>query len=381
MTHTSSIEIQDFALWQKLEAKRALFSFDLDLTARCNLNCRHCYINLPAGDEVARAKELSLEEIAHIADQAIELGALWCLLTGGEPLLRPDFPEVYMMLKRKGLLISLFTNATLIRPEHIELFKKYPPRDIEVTIYGASAETYERVTRRPGAFAQFVAGLDALFAAGIRVRLKAMALRSNLEDMAAIAAFGRSRTKDFYRFDPQLHLRYDRDPVRNEEIRAERLTPAEVTAMERADAERFGSLLKGCDELINEAFTHAGCNHLFHCGAGNGSCSIGYDGTFRLCQSLWAPGTTVNLREVPLRQAWEELVPRVRGMRSQDAQFLASCRRCPIVNLCLFCPAHAWLETGRMDGETPFFCQVAHARAAAIQNANPGASPALVPTF
>ncbi len=366
MTHSSSIEIQDFALWQKLEAKRALFSFDLDLTARCNLNCRHCYINLPAGDEAARARELSLEEIGHIADQAIELGALWCLLSGGEPLLRPDFAEIYMMLKRKGLLISLFTNATLIRPEHIELFKKYPPRDIEVTIYGASAVTYERVTRRLGSFAHFVAGLDALFAAGIKVRLKAMALRSNLEDMEAIAEFGRARTKDFYRFDPQLHLRYDRDPVRNEEIKAERLTPAEVTAMERADAERFGSLLKGCDELINEAFTHAGCNHLFHCGAGNGSCAIGYDGTFRLCQSLWAPGTTANLREVPLRQAWEELVPRVRDMRSQDAQFLASCRKCAIVNLCLWCPAHAWLETGRMDGATPFFCQVAHARAEAI---------------
>ncbi len=297
------------------------------------------------------------------------MGALWCLLTGGEPLLRPDFAEIYMMLKRKGLLISLFTNASLIRPEHIELFKKYPPRDIEVTIYGASAGSYERVTRRPGSFAQFIAGLDALFAAGIRVRLKAMALRSNLEDMAAIAAFGRSRTKDVYRFDPQLHLRYDRDPLRNEEIRAERLTPAEVADLEQADTERFGALLKGCDELINKAFAHIGCDHLFHCGVGKGSCSIGYDGTFRLCQSLWAPGTTVNLREVSLREAWEELVPRVRDMRSQDAQFLAGCRKCAIVNLCLWCPAHAWLETGRMDGETPFFCAAAHARAEGLQSA------------
>jgi len=369
MKQISKIEIQDFALWKKLEAKRTLYSFDLDLTARCNLNCRHCYINLPAGDETARAKELSLEEIGQIADQAIELGALWCLLTGGEPLLRPDFAGIYMMLKRKGLLISLFTNATLIKPEHIALFSKYPPRDIEVTIYGASAETYERVTRRPGSFAQFVTGLDALLGAGIKVRLKAMALRSNLDDMAAIAEFGRSRTKDFYRFDPQLHLRYDRDPLRNEEIKAERLTPAEVTAMEQADTERFGSMLKGCDDLINEAFAHTGCDHLFHCGAGNASCSIGYDGTFRLCQSLWAPGTTANLREVSLREAWEELVPRVRDRRSRDPKFLASCRKCPIVNLCLWCPAHAWLETGRMDGETPFFCAVAHARAEALQNA------------
>jgi len=369
MTHVSSIEIQDFVLWKKLEARRTLYSFDLELTARCNLNCRHCYINLPAGDEAARAKELSLEEIGSIADQAIELGALWCLLTGGEPLLRPDFAEIYMMLKRKGLLVSLFTNATLIRPEHVALLKKYPPRDIEVTIYGASAETWERVTRRPGSFAQFVAGLDALFAADIKVRLKAMALRSNLAEMEAIAAFGTSRTRDFYRFDPQLHLRYDRDPARNEEIRAERLSPQEVVALERADSTRFGAMQKGCDGLIIPELAHTSCDHLFHCGAGKASCSIGFDGTFRLCPSLCAPESVADLRTTPLRQAWEELVPRVRDMRSQDAQFLESCRKCAIVNLCLWCPAHAWLETGRMDGETPFFCRVAHARAEALQGA------------
>ncbi|MBN1543321.1 radical SAM protein [candidate division KSB1 bacterium] len=367
MSQTLNIEIQDFALWKKLAARRTLYSFDLDLTARCNLNCRHCYINLPANDREAKARELSVDEIGHIADQAIELGALWCLLTGGEPLLRTDFVDIYLMLKRKGLLLSVFTNATLITPEHIALFKNYPPRDVEVTIYGATAATFERVTRKTGSFARFVKGLDALFDAGIRVRLKAMALRSNLGEMEAIADFGRRRTKDFYRFDPVLHLRYDRDQARNKEIISERLTPQEIVALERADVARFGSLLKGCDALINEELGHYNCDHLFHCGAGNANVSIGYDGTFRLCQSLWAPGTTVNLRETSLRQAWEEFVPHVRDMRSQDLKFLQTCRKCPIVNLCLWCPAHAYLETGRMDGETHFFCAVAHARAAAIQ--------------
>ncbi|HNR69444.1 MAG TPA: radical SAM protein [bacterium] len=367
MSHVSQIEIQDFSLWEKQADRRTLYSFDFDLTARCNLNCRHCYINLPANDAAARAKELSLQEIGHIADQAIELGALWCLLTGGEPLLRPDFSDIYLMLKRKGLLLSVFTNATLINSDHIALFTKYPPRDIEVTVYGATAETYERVTRKTGAFARFVKGLDALLDAGIRIRLKAMALHSNLHEMEAIADFSRRRTKDFYRFDPQLHLRYDRNLQRNKEIDSERLTPEEVVALERADAERFGSLLKGCDQLINQEFTHYRCNHLFHCGTGNHSFSLGYDGTFRLCQPLWAPETTVNLREVPLRRAWEEFVPHVRDLRSDNPEFLTTCRRCALVNLCLWCPAHAWLETGALDGATPYFCAVAHARAAAIQ--------------
>ncbi len=367
----TTLEIQQFPLWDKMKARRALFSFDLEITARCNNDCRHCYIVLPANDRAAQARELTLAEIAAIADQAAELGALWCLLTGGEPLLRDDFADVYLLLKRKGLLVSVFTNATTIRAEHIALFKKYPPRDIEVTIYGATRETYEAVTRRPGSFAAFVRGLDLLCDAGVRVRLKAMALRSNLHEMAAIAAFGRGRTKDFYRFDPQLHLRFDGDPVRNAEIKQERLTPEEIVALERADEARFGALQKSCDTLINEEFTHIGCDHLFHCGAGNGSFNVGYDGTFRLCSSLWAPGTTVNLRETRLRDAWETLIPRVRDLRSQDPTYLATCRRCPIVNLCLHCPAHAHLETGALDGATPYFCEVAHARTRSLQGSLP----------
>jgi radical SAM protein with 4Fe4S-binding SPASM domain len=82
---------------------------------------------------------------------------------------------------------------------------------------------------------------------------------------------------------------------------------------------------------------------------------------------LWAPGTTVDLRQVSLREAWENLVPAVRDLRSDNPLFLKTCRKCPLVNLCIWCPAHAYLETGAMDGETPYFCQVAHARAAALQ--------------
>lgn len=366
MSSVTSREIQAFPLWDKMKARRALFSFDLELTARCNNACRHCYINVPANDRAAQSRELSLAEIAQIADQSVELGALWCLLTGGEPLLRDDFADVYLMLKRKGLLVSVFTNATTVRAEHIELFRKYPPRDLEVTIYGATRESYEAVSRRPGSFAAFTRGLDLLFGAGLRVRLKAMALRSNLLEMAAIAAFGNARTKDFYRFDPQLHLRFDGDPIRNEEIRQERLTPEEVVALERADEARFGALRKSCGTLNDAAFTRVGCDHLFHCGAGNNSFTVGCDGTFRLCSSLWAPGTTVNLRETPLREAWKTLVPRVRDLRSRNAEFLATCRRCAIVDLCLRCAAHAHLETGALDGATPYFCAVACARAAAI---------------
>jgi len=362
----SCIEIQDFSLWDKLKDRRVPLSFDLEITARCDNDCRHCYINLPAGDRTARARELSLAEISRIADEAVSLGAMWCLISGGEPLLRKDFIEVYLDLKRKGLLVSVFTNACLVGKEHVELFRKYPPRDVEVTVYGATAETYDRVTRRPGSFAAFRRGLGLLLEGGVRVRLKAMALRSNVHELPKIARFCRELTKDYFRFDPLLHLRFDGDLARNEQIRAERLSPDEIVAIERADADRFGALQKSCEQLIAPGCETRACDHLFHCGAGTGSFSVGYDGIFRLCSPLWHPETVFDLRRGTLREAWEQVLPRVREMRSKRPELLEKCHRCALVNLCVWCPAHAHLETGELDSWVEYFCEVAHARALAI---------------
>lgn len=360
---TATTTLPEFPLWNRLGEKRIPFSFDFEITARCNHNCRHCYINLPAGDQEARSRELTLPEISAIADQAVGLGAMWVLISGGEPLLREDFPEIYLSLKRKGLLVSVFTNATLLRDEHLELFKKYPPRDIEVTVYGVTPKTYERVTRCPGSYAAFRRGLDMLLNAGIKVRLKAMALRSNVGELGAIATFCRQHTKDYFRFDPLLHLRFDGDAERNREIITERLAPEEIVRIEQADEERSQSLKKNCEQLIFPEGEHRNCQHLFHCGAGNSSFTVSYDGYFRLCSSLWHPDCIYDLKKGTLAEAWQRFVPRVRAMTSAAPEFLEKCRSCPIVNLCLWCPAHAHLESGRLDAWCDYFCQVAHARA------------------
>ena len=172
-----------------MTAGRAVFSFDLEATARCNLDCRHCYINGRPGTRRPRSSELGVDEIGRIGAEAAARGAVWCLITGGEPLLRKDFFDLYQALLSKGLLLSLFTNATLVTDEHVRFFRKFPPRDIEVTVYGVTRETYERVTRTPGSFAAFKRGLDRLLGSGVTVRLKAMALRSNKHELAGHRRF------------------------------------------------------------------------------------------------------------------------------------------------------------------------------------------------
>lgn len=363
----SSMSLSEFGLWKELERKRAVTGFSFEITERCNLNCRHCYINRSEADPEARRVELGLEEIKRIVDEAVSMGALWCLLTGGEPLLRKDFFEVYSYLKKKGLLVSIYTNATLITEKHAQVLKKYPPRDIEITVYGATEKTYEAVTRIKGSYRAFRRGLDRLLQSGIKIRLKAMAIRSNVRELGQIADFCKKHTKDYFRFDPFLTLRYDGDPSRNREIGEERLEPAEIAALEREDSERFQALLEQCDRLIVPEFSDTASPIIFRCGAGKNNFTLSADGRFKLCSSLCHPACVYDLRKGSLSEAWHTFVPKIRGMSSERQEYREKCMTCSLLNLCLWCPANAHLETGDLDVPADYFCQVARARADAIK--------------
>ena len=134
-TYVTKIRTDKSPLWQN---KRPLLSYlDMELTERCNNNCIHCYINLPADDIKAKEKELSTEEIKDILKEAASLGCLKVRFTGGEPLLREDFEELYLFARRLGLKVLIFTNGTLITPQLADLFARIPPLEkIEVSLYG-----------------------------------------------------------------------------------------------------------------------------------------------------------------------------------------------------------------------------------------------------
>jgi len=361
-TYTTTQSLPDFDLWQKKRDNNALFSFTLELTARCNNNCRHCYINLPENDHKAKAEELTTEEIKNIIDQAVELGAVWCLVTGGEPLLREDFEEIYLYLKRKGLLVTVFTNATLITQKHIDLFKKYPPRDLEVTVYGITAKTYAAVTRRADLFPEFQRGLDLLLKNAIKVNLKNVTIKANLNEFQEIADFCRKHTRDPFRFDPLIHLRFDRDEKRNEEIRDQRLSSEQIADLERSDEARFSAMQESCERLILPNAPEITRRTVFSCGVGAGDFVVGCNGYYRHCSSLWHPDFMADLRSQTVIEIRKVLVPKIRKIESDNEEFVEGCIKCSIVNLCIWCPANGFLETGRIDQPSQYFCLVAKSR-------------------
>lgn len=320
----------------------------LALTERCNLRCVHCYINQPAGDMQVRARELTLEQWQGILDQMAAVGVLWITVTGGEPLLRPDFPDFYLYAKRLGLHVNLFTNATLVTPELADLFAEYPPWEIEATIYGATAATYERVTGVPGSYARFRQGVALLQERGLALTLKAMVLTLNVHELASMRQLGEGSTSPF-RYDPVIQSRTDggRGPL------VYRLTPEEIVALERRDPQRVEQWQKFC----GRPWRQANRDLLFTCGAGLGTFDLDpYGGLYPCLMTRWL---RYDLLSGSLADALHNFLPAVRRI---EVTHDLTCWRCELRVLCQNCPAWAYRETGDWEAPEPFRCHLAHLR-------------------
>lgn len=337
-----------------------MLKLTLELTTRCNNNCIHCFNNRPFNDHEIIKNEISTDRILEIVDQAYELGTLWIILTGGEVLLRKDFEKIYKYVIKKGFLVSILTNATLITNEHIKLFKKHPPRDIEITAYGASEKVYSRVTRTHN-YSFFLAGIEKLQAASIPFTLKAVIMKANYKYFIEIAEFCKKRSKRKFRFDPFLTLRSDNNTVRNKDILNQRLPVDEIIKIEQSDSERMRELEKKCQQ-IDQKKTLNPTGKLFQCGAGVDSAFISSFGFFRICHSLVNKKYSYNLNSGELKEAWNNFTPGILSLTSDKKSYLKHCCSCKLINICMWCPAICDLEIGALDEKIDYFCSLTKKR-------------------
>jgi radical SAM protein with 4Fe4S-binding SPASM domain len=339
------------ALHRASSSKRIPIDATLELSYRCNNKCVHCYCNLPEDDAAAKKKELTTEEIKKSFDDLASLGTLWLLITGGEPLLREDFEEIYTHAKKNGFLITLFTNGTLIDEKTIEHLTQYPPFVVEISLYGATQDTYEKVTRVKGSYGRCLAGVRKLKEAGIKLKLKTMALTVNQHEIEAMDRMARELGCEF-RFDPIIQKRIDDNAYSTPELC--RLSPEEVVRLDRMFPRRMAEYERFCDRLIGKP--HAD-ERLYRCGAGVGSVHIDPYGSAMGCSMMVRNG--FSLREHELPWIWE------RGIRSvieQKRPFRIPCEDCRLINLCGQCTAWSILENGSPQKEVDYLCKIAKIR-------------------
>ena len=138
-------------LTEYLHAKAAQqgvpLSGTFELTPCCNMACKMCYVRMTKAEQEALSPLRTSQEWIELGRNAKEKGMLYLLLTGGEPFLRQDFREIFQSLHHMGLILSINSNGTLINEETVEWLKQTPPSRINITLYGASDETYERLSK------------------------------------------------------------------------------------------------------------------------------------------------------------------------------------------------------------------------------------------
>ena len=281
--------------------------------------------------------ELTAKDWVFLAREAVANGTVFLLLTGGEPLLRPDFFDIYEPIRAMGLSLVLFTNGTLLTREVARRLASRPPNRLEITLYGASQSAYETITGVPGSYARCVAGMDSLRSAGVPFSLKTTLNNHNIAELDAMKAMAREWGVVFA---PSWLVTPRRD--RKEScLAAYRLQPHQVVALEAA-----------------QPWDTAPAPHpagAFSCHAGTASYVVNAAGEMNVCMDLPRPAARV--LECGFRAAWERVNRLVDSVSPQT-----SCTGCRLEPFCPRCPAFAWLETGDIASAVPYFCQIAAER-------------------
>ncbi len=330
----------------------------LELTARCNLSCKMCYIHRAENDAEALSKELPTEFWLDMVQQVRQAGTLTMLITGGEPLLRRDFREIYLACKNAGILVSVNTNGTLLRDEDIAFFAKYPPVRLNISLYGASEETYAALCGIGQMYTRTAENIRKLRQAGVAVKINYTVTPFNCGDAEAIFAFGREVGA------PVQHATYLFPPVRTCDGccgETSRLSPREAAETElRCTREKLGAenfarrraeILRGTAgvTVADEDGTRDPTERIF-CRAGTSSYWITYDGRLLPCGMLQEPSVSLNGRT--FADAWHEV------QKATDRILLpAQCTACALRPHCEVCAAVCYGENGRFDRVPRYLCE------------------------
>src|SRR5712691_2201220 len=331
------------SLAHKAAAKRVPVQAMIELTYGCNLRCVHCY------NPTHTAKgELTVQQIESIVDQLAEQGCLCLAFTGGELFTRKDAFEIFAYARRKGFSIIILTNATLITPDRADRIQALRPHRVEISIYGATQETYERVTRIPGSFTAFMTGVQLFRERMVPLVIKMPVMTLNQHEVQQAKALVEGWGIKFV-YCAEIFRRVDGslEPLQY------RIAPEDVVRVDEAVKGSQRWRAKG-GEAKEESCQ--GGKGLFTCKCGRNSLAVTPYGQMNLCVSLPIP--KYDLRTGTVAEGWQNLVDMVDRANAAPGEAY-ECPTCPVQGHCRQGPMNAWLETGNLEPCLPYFKELA----------------------
>jgi radical SAM protein with 4Fe4S-binding SPASM domain len=308
----------------------------LELTHRCNLSCKHCYVDTPAQDN-----ELSFAELRDILNQLADAGCMYLLFTGGECLSRSDFFDVVSYAKERGFNFMFLTNGTLVTPEIARKIAALAPVFVGMSLHGATPGTHDGITRKSGSFTSSMRAIELLKDLDVPISLQTLLMDSNVHEAESMKNLAQ-------RLGVYLRFGYEILPTRNGS-----LNPFQYQAgldklchyftPERVEDGKFASEVKAV------------------CKAGRGICSISPTGDVTPC--LLMPLIVGNLRQATFAEIWRvNPSPELKYLRSLTWDDLSDCKNCSLAKYCKKCVGVAFSETGALTRPAPSACRNAALR-------------------
>lgn len=328
---------------------RQPYKAKFELSAKCNFHCLHCY----QGGNRLDKYELNTKEVKEIFDQLHTYGILYLNLTGGEPLLRSDFKELYTYAKNKGFLIRIFTNGSYLNEDILELLKMLPPDKIIVSIYGASDDSYEINTKVKGVFSKVIENIKILVDSGLNVSLKTILSRNIFKDFPKICRIAEEFNVDL-RYAYYIYPSIDKNiEICNDMINVFQMLQIDIS---NPIDSNFGFSLSDKHNIWKEKYCSGGFVPLYRCTIGCNELSIDYKGNMNACTSYTEYGG--NLLKEDLLSIWRRFI----NIKNESISINNKCVKCDSIYYCNNCPADQKAYYGDAEKVNEILCLFAKAK-------------------
>ncbi|MDP2922831.1 MAG: radical SAM protein [Candidatus Omnitrophota bacterium] len=326
----------------------------IDLTYRCNNDCRHCWLRV-SSDSREIKDELSFEEIKRVVDETRKMGCRRWSISGGEPMLRSDFAEIFEYITNNSISYSINTNGTLITPRIAQLMKKKGLK--MVALYGAIAETHDHITRNPGSFEMTMRGFVYLKEAGAGFMVQLIPMRDNYHQFKDMIKLAQSLSKHYRIGAAWFYLTACGDLERNKEIIRQRLDPKDVIELDKPDL--------SYEDRIRDEENHIYCQkkddkYLFSsCISNRRGFHIDPYGKATFCCFIKDLRLRYDLRDGNFKECWEKFIPSLSKKVKITKEYEENCSSCELKKDCRCCPAYGYLEHLRFNTKVEYLCAVA----------------------
>lgn len=307
----------------------------VELTYRCNLKCIHCYQSDKANDE------LTFKEISMFLDEISEMGTLFLVFTGGEPLLREDFWEIASYGKKKNFALYLYTNATLISEEIARDLKKLNFLSVHLSLLGATPEVNDKITGIKGSFSKILKAIEHLKKYRVGILAKSTIIKENFH-----------QTDDLKKLAKELDIELIMSPV----LFSKR--DGSSTDFYRLNSKQLKSYYRQSkiSEIKNTFSQREKTDGLF-CAIGKTFVAITPEGKIYPCLSI--PYSAGNIRDKSFKEIWN-YSNILNQLRQHSLCETDECFKCPAKNYCIRCSGFSIMESGKFFSPSDQACKSAY---------------------